>query len=386
MAWLGVGLWNVGVAAGLASVYLPQVSTPGLLSEFPLPVDGLLLLALLVVNGSFWRTLLAAGRQVPYVSIWFFGIALLAFLGVYTLGAGLPLLGLDDTALALVSAFVARAIATYWVLGVALGTLLYVVPRAAAAPLASSGMALLGWLLWAGLAGLSAVGALADPSVPYAITSLGNVGTMLLVAPVFLVVATLALTLQGRWSLLLATGTVPFAVVGMTFLVGTALLEAVGALRSVGNLVRGTEWADGVWIWSMLGAATFAAFALADHAAPRMLRRAWRGTWLVDVQLWSGLLGAALAGLALIGSGIAHGSLLSEGAAADTVNGTLAWFRAPAAGALGLTALAGLAGLVSLFLMYTTARRADFAVVDATEQVGDQPAAPSGAASAAGAR
>jgi hypothetical protein len=117
-----------------------------------------------------------------------------------------------------------------------------------------------------------------------------------------------------------------------------------------------------------------------------MLRRAWRGTWLVDVQLWSGLLGAALAGLALIGSGIAHGSLLSEGAAADTVNGTLAWFRAPAAGALGLTALAGLAGLVSLFLMYTTARRADFAVVDATEQVGDQPAAPSGAASAAGAR
>jgi hypothetical protein len=41
---------------------------------------------------------------------------------------------------------------------------------------------------------------------------------------------------------------------------------------------------------------------------------------------------------------------------------------------------------VSLFLMYTTARRADFAVVDASEQAGEQPAAPSGAATAAGAR
>jgi hypothetical protein len=53
-------------------------------------------------------------------------------------------------------------------------------------------------------------------------------------------------------------------------------------------------------------------------------------------------------------------------------------------------ALAGLAGLVSLFLMYTTARRADFAVVDASEQAGEhadeQPGAPSGATTAAGAR
>jgi cytochrome c oxidase cbb3-type subunit 1 len=369
MAWTGIGLWNVAVAAGLAALYLPAVSSPGLLSEFPLPIDGLMLLALLVVNGSFWRTLLAGGRRVPYVSAWFFGIALLAFLGIYTLGTGLPLLGLDDTALALVSAFVARAIGTYWVLGVALGTLLYVIPRATGNPLASSGMAFLGWLLWAGLAGLSAIGALADPSVPYLITSLGHVGSMLLVAPVFLVVAVLALSLQGRWSMLLATGTVAFAVVAMAFLVGTALLEAIGALRSVQGLVRGTEWSTGVWIWSTLGSATFAAFAIADHAAPRMLRRAWRDSWVTDVQLWAGFAGAALAGLALIGAGLAHGSLLSDGAAADAISGTLAWFRVPAAGALGLSALAGAAGLVNLFLIYTTARRADFAVADAAPDI-----------------
>ena len=48
------------------------------------------------------------------------------------------------TAEALINAFVARGIATYWILGSALGALFYVVPRASGNPLASGGMAMLG--------------------------------------------------------------------------------------------------------------------------------------------------------------------------------------------------------------------------------------------------
>jgi cytochrome c oxidase cbb3-type subunit 1 len=378
IAWAALAAWNVGVAAGLVAVYFPDIASTGLLSEFPLPVDGLLLLGLLAMNAAFWPTLLGARQRIPYVSVWFYGIALLAFLGIYALGAGLPVLGLDDTAAALLSGFVARAIQTYWLLGVALGTLFYIVPRATGNPLASSGMAMLAWLLWAGLAGLSALGALVDPSVPYAITSLGNVGTMLLVAPVLLAVSALALTITGRWSLLLATGTLSFAVVAMAFLLGTALLEAIGALRSVQLLVRGTEWGDGVWMWSTLGAATFAMFAFADHAAPRVLRRDWRGSVVTDAQLWAGFSGAALAGLALMAGGVAHGSLLADGAPAEQVTGTVAWFLVAAGAGMGLVALAGLAAVVNLFLIYTTARLADYQVAQATQAAAGQ-AAPAAA-------
>ena len=382
MGYAGAGLWNVAVAAGLAAVYLPTLSGSGPLAEFPFPVKGLMLLGALAVAGAFFRTLMNAERRLPYVSVLFFGVGLLALLGLYSLSALGSFLTLDETIEALLNAFVARGIATYWILGSALGALFYVVPRATGNPLASGGMAMLAWLMWAAFAGLSAVGALVDPSVPYALTTLGNVGTMLLVAPIFLAVATLALTVHGRWSLSLGTWTLAFALVSMAFLLGTSLLEAIGALRSVQALVGRTEWGMGVWLLVALGGATFAFFAMIDHAAPRALRRDWGGGITVDAQMWATLLGVTLAAFALIAGGLAHGSLLAEGAAAEEVDATLSWFRIVAAGGLGLAALGGLAALVSMFLMYTTARRAEY--VPAAEPIGDATPtdAPAGAQTA----
>jgi cbb3-type cytochrome oxidase subunit 1 len=389
IAWGAVFIWNLGVAGGMAAVYLPTFTSAGLLNEFPIAFDGLLLLGLLMVNAAFWRTLLASTQRLPYVSLWFFGLALLAFMGAYALGAateaGAWLLNLDDTLVALVYAFVARLILTFWIIGVALGSLFYVVPRATFNALASGGMAFASWILWAGLSGLSALGALVDPSIPFFITSLGNAGTIMLLAPIFLAVATLAMTMSGRWSLAVAAGTLAFALLSMTFLLSTTVLEAIGALQAVQTLVRGTEWATGPIILATLGAATFAHFAFADHAAPRMLRRDWRDSILTDVQLWATLVGTAVAGLALVGAGIVHGSLMAEGAPADQINGTLMGWRLAAAGGLGLAAIGGVAALISLFMMYTTARRATYETLDAVPADG-APAdgAPADAVAAAG--
>ena len=158
-------------------------------------------------------------------------------MGAYALGAAAQagdwLLNLDDTVVALVYAFVARMILTFWVIGVALGSLFYVVPRATFNALASGGMAFASWVLWAGLSGVSALGALVDPSVPYVVTSIGNAATILLLAPILLAVATLAMTMSGRWSLTLGAGTLAFALLSMTFLLSTTVLEAIGALATV---------------------------------------------------------------------------------------------------------------------------------------------------------
>ena len=162
MAWGAMWIWNLGVAGGMAAVYVPTFSGTGLLAEFPTAFDGLLLLGLLMVNGAFWMTLLASAQRLPYVSLWFFGLALLAFMGAYALGAAAQagdwLINLDETMVALVNAFVARLILTFWVIGVALGSLFYVVPRATFNALASGGMAFASWILWAGLSGVVGAG------------------------------------------------------------------------------------------------------------------------------------------------------------------------------------------------------------------------------------
>jgi hypothetical protein len=119
-----------------------------------------------------------------------------------------------------------------------------------------------------------------------------------------------------------------------------------------------------------MGAATFAFFAFGDHAAPRLFRRDWGGSLLTDAQLWASFAGAALGGLALVGAGVVHGSLMRDGAPPDQVSGTLLWFQLVAAGGLGLVAVGAVCALGTLFLIYTTARRAEYVLADAAPAAG----------------
>lgn len=361
VANLGLAAWNLAVAAGIALLYVKGASGPGSLAEFPLPVKALGLLGLLAANGAFWRTALPI-RTVPYISLLYFGIGLLALLGLFALATIPAIISLGTTNNELLWAFTARGIVTYWILGATLGTLYYVIPRAARNPLYSGGLALLAFGGWIAFAGLSAIGALADPSVPYAITSLGQAGTLLLLAPTFLAVANLVASMSGRWSLLLSPGTIPFAVTAMAFLSITALLESVGALRGVQRLTAGTDWGLGVALLGMLGGATLAFYAFADHAMPRILRRAWGGSFLVQAQLWTAFAGAAMVGLGMIGAGLVQGSLLAQGGTPDQANPVLLAFRLIAFGGLGLAALGGLALLVDLFLLYTEGQPANYSI------------------------
>jgi cytochrome c oxidase cbb3-type subunit 1 len=368
MASGAAALWNIGLIAGLTAIYVPQLAGSGALTEFPLPVAGVLLLALLLANAAFWRTVLASADRLPYVSIWYFGVALLALLGLYGLISLAQLLNvthvfsLSAAGMALAGAFYGRALETLCLSGMAIGTLYYVIPRAAANPLYSWGLAMLGWLVWFGLSTLAPLASLVDVSVPFAITQIGNVATFLLVLPAFLVVANLLLSLSGRWTLVLSPGTVPFALVALTFLMANALLAAIGSLGSVHALVGSTEWGVGVRLFALLGTATLAFLALADHAFPRLLRRDWGGTLLAEATLWGAFGGAALAGLALIAGGVVHGSLLAQAATPDEINGFVFWFRLGLGTGIGLSALAAAVTALNVFLMYTGARPAEYAI------------------------
>jgi len=216
LANMGLAAWNLAVAAGITLLYVKGASSVGSLAEFPLPVKGLALLGLLAVNGAFWRTLMPI-RGLPYISLRYFGIGLLALLGLFALSAIPGVISLGSTNDQLLWAFTARGIVTYWILGATLGTLYYVIPRVTRHPLFSSGLAMLAFIGWLAFAGLSAIGALVDPSVPYVITSLGQAGTLLLLAPTLLAIANLLATISGRWSLLLSPGTMQFAVASLAW-------------------------------------------------------------------------------------------------------------------------------------------------------------------------
>lgn len=360
---LAVAIWNLALAGGIAALYVFDLGPNAALSAMPWFVEGGLATAALIVTGSFLVTVLPSIASA-YISIWFAGVALLGLLGLLGLNATIGLVELffelPDLAVALVAVFVERAIVTLWLLGVMYATLYYVVPRATGLPLASGGLAILAWLTWLALAPLSPLATLRDPSIPYAVTSIGAVATMLLLVPAALTTVNLAQSMQGRWSLLFGVGTLAFAAVSLVFLLGTSLLAAIGTLESVRAAVGGTDWERGVTLWIVFGTCTFAGFAIAEHAMPRIHRRAWGGGTLAGAQLWLAFAGVTFAGVALMGGGLAEGSLRAAGGAPDAVASSLLLYRIPAFLFFGLVALAGLAMLANFFLLYTSAEPVEY--------------------------
>ena len=355
---LAILAWNSALLGGIAALYVFDLGPNAPLTAMLWLFDGGLATGAFIMLVSFALTA-ASSMRSAYISLWFAAIALLGLLGLLSLNALMGILdwliGLDDLFEGLASAFIERAVATMWLLGMAYAVLHYVVPRAVAHPLASGGVAILTFLTWLALAPASALGVLVDPSVPFLITVLGEVATMALLVPAGLAVGNLVATMQGRWSVLFGAGAGALATVSLAFLLGSSLLAAIGSLHDIQIQVMNTRWADGVFVWAAFGTCTFAAFALAEHAFPRMLRRAWGAGPLGAAQLWLGFAGATIAGVALIGGGLAEASLQVARTDADAIRAALLPYDGLAFAGAGLVALAGLALLANVFLMYTSA-------------------------------
>ncbi|MEO5985488.1 MAG: cbb3-type cytochrome c oxidase subunit I [Candidatus Limnocylindria bacterium] len=360
-----LAIWNLSLAGGLAALYVFDLGPNAPLTAIPWLFIGGMATGALIVTGAF---LLTAGTSLrtAYVSLWFAAIGLLGLVGLLGLGALAGLLeffiGLDELPVAMASAFVDRGVVVLWLLGAAYATLHYVVPRGTGQPLASAGTAMLTFVTWLVLAPVATLAVLVDPAIPFFITSAGVVATILLLVPAALAVTNLAQTMHGRWTLVFGPGTASFAVVGLAFLFAATLLESIGALRAVDGLLGRTDWTRGVVLWTLFGTFSFAAFAMSEHAIPRILRRAWGGGFLSGAQLWLAFGGVTIAGLTLMGGGLAEGALVSQGTPPPDIASGVLVYRAVAFLGFGMVAMAGMALVVNLFLMYTSGQSADYTV------------------------
>ena len=370
LAWerlvnLGLVAWNLALAGGIAALYVFDLGPNGPLTAMPWLFMGGLAMGALIVTGAFFLTV-APTIASAYISLWFAGIALLALMGLTGLAAAIGLadffLDIPELAVALASVFIERAILAIWMLGMAYAILHYLVPRAVGQPLASGGLAILTWLTWLAFAPVSALAGLTDPVIPYVVTTIGAVATMLLILPAALAIVNLAQSMQGRWSLLLGVGPAAFAAVSLAFLLAAAMLDAIGSLPSVHALVGATEWERGLFAWAVYGAFGLAALGFVEHALPRLMRRSWGGGFLAGAQLWLVFGGVTIAGLALMGAGLAEGSFRAQGVPAEDVAAGMAPYLFVALGGIGLAALGALAALVNLFRAYTSAAPAEYVV------------------------
>jgi cytochrome c oxidase cbb3-type subunit 1 len=260
-------------------------------------------------------------------------------------------LDLDPAADALAEAMWVRGVSLVWLLGIPIGALHYLVPRLTGQPLASGSLAWFSLGAWAILSVLACFGAAVSPLLPYALVSAGNTATMLLLLPATAVIANLAMTFRGRWSLALSPGPAALAVTALVFLGGSVALLGIGSLREVQAAVARTEWPVGVAAFGLLGAATTGLLAVGEHAWPRLLQRSHHGGLLAYAITWSALGGAAVAGTALIAAGLFHVELAGDGMSAAEIRTQLLPIHLVAWAGLLLSGLAAAGHAAGAYLL-----------------------------------
>ena len=367
-AVLGMATWNVGFAAGLALLYMPAFSGTGLLGGFGRPVTLVLLIGLILVNVSFWRSL--AGSDRPFVSLAWFGVGMLTLIGMVFKDVIVSVLTLDPTQAALIDAMSVRALTLLVLLAVPIGALHYLVPRLTGNSLASGALAWTALASWVVLGVVSVFGAAVHPSVPYALVSAGNAATMMLLVPVTAIIGNLAMTMRGRWTLTLSPGPMAMAVAALVFLGGSGLLAAVGSLREVQTAVAYTAWPAGLGTFTLAGSATIALLAIAEHAWPRMLHRSYGEGLLAYAVTWSTVGGAALAGVALTAAGLVNVELTTEGLPLDQIESTLLPLYLLAWAGLGLLGLGAISHATTAYLLAAHGRPVHTATAGAPAAAG----------------
>jgi cytochrome c oxidase cbb3-type subunit 1 len=345
----GMVLWNIGFAAGLTLLYVPQVADSGTLTGFPFIVNLVLVGALLLIGLSFWTSL--RGPDRAFVGLAWFAIGMLSLLGMTIEAAIVGFLDLDPAVDALAEAMWVRALSLVWLLGIPIGALHYLIPRLTGQPLASGALGWFGLGAWAILAVISSFGAAVSPLLPYALVSLGNAATIMLLLPATAIIANLAMTFRGRWSLALSPGPAAMAVTALVFLGGSVLLLGIGSLREIQAAVAHTEWSAGVAAFGLVGAATTGLLAFGEHAWPRLLHRSFRGGLLAYAVTWSALGGAAIAGTALIAAGLFHVEMAADGMAAAEIRSALLPIYLVAWAGLGLSTLAAAGHATGAYLL-----------------------------------
>lgn len=349
MGVLGMITWNVGFAAGLTVLYVPALADVGTVTGFPLPVNLVLLLGLVLISGSFWTSL--RGQDQPFVGLAWFGVAMLVLIGLTSAATVIGVLDLSAQADAVAEAVFVRGLSLLWLLAVPVGALHYLVPRLTGQPLASGALGWLGLSSWVILSVVSSVGAAVHPSVPYVLVSSGNAATVMLLLPAAAIIGNLSMTTRGRWQLALSPGPMALAVTSLAFLGGSVVLAGVGSLRAVQSGVALTEWRFGLAAFALGGAASIGLLAVGEHAWPRVLRRSHTGGLLAYVVTWAALAGASLAGIALIAAGLFHVGMVADGMLPEEISANLLPIHLVAWTGMGLLGLAGAGHALAAYLL-----------------------------------
>jgi cbb3-type cytochrome oxidase subunit 1 len=305
------GLWNFAVVVPGWILVLAGFSQPLEWAEFPLVIDAVVVIALILAAIQFLPPFFSRGLEDLYVSSWYIIGGLVFTLLAYPMGNFVPELVPGARGAAFSGLWIHDAVGLF-VTPLALSILYFVIPAATRRPIFSHFLSMIGFWLLFFLYPLNGTHHYVFSVIPMSAQIGAITASTLLGIDVILVVANLLLSLRGAgWfprdlSLrFVATGTVFYLIV--------SIQGSVQAQMAVNQSVHFTDWVIGHSHLAMLGFASFAAAGGLIHAWQRIPWARYNAEAL-EFSYWLLLAGVILMVGDLTIAGLVEGRLWQSGA------------------------------------------------------------------------
>ena len=308
--WL-FAIWNFAVMVPGWALVLAGVSQPLEWAEFPLEVDLLVMLGLVLASVQFLPGFFARGLESLYVSSWYILGGLVFTLLAYPMGNLVPEFVPGAAGAAFSGLWIHDAIGLF-VTPLALAVIYFVIPAATRRPIYSHFLSMLGFWLLFFLYPLNGTHHYVFSVIPMAAQIGAIVASTLLGVTVVIVVTNLFLSLRGA-GVSARDPALRFVGTGTLFYLIVSVQGAAQAQMRVNQTVHFTDWVVGHSHLAMLGFASFAAIGGLVHAWQRIHWARYNAS-AVSAAFWLLTVGVVIMVSDLSLAGLVQGRLWESGA------------------------------------------------------------------------
>jgi cbb3-type cytochrome oxidase subunit 1 len=308
--WL-FALWNFAVMVPGWLLLLAGVSQPLEWAEFPLVIDAMVVVALLLAAVQFLPALFTRGLDYLYVSSWYIIGALVFTILAYPMGNIVPEFVAGASGAAFSGLWIHDAVGLF-VTPLALAIVYFVIPAATRRPIYSHFLSMLGFWLLFFLYPLNGTHHYVLSVIPMSAQIGAIAASALLGVDVIIVVANLLLSLRGAGFVPREVG-LRFVATGTVFYLVVSLEGSVQAQMAVNQTVHFTDFVVGHSHLAMLGFASFAAAGGLVHAWQRISWARYNAR-LVNHAFWLLTSGVVIMVVDLTIAGLVQGWLWQSGA------------------------------------------------------------------------
>lgn len=305
-------LYNIILLEGFFALIFGQTSVIEY-GEFPIWVDIQILAAIILVAYNLFKTVGQRKEKMLYVSLWYFLGSLLWLPLTWIVGNFPPSLIPNGVQQGLMGWFLGHNAIGLWMTTVGVGQIYFLLPILTKKPLYSHQLSMIGFWTIATFYVWNGPHHLMNGPIPSWISKAGIIPSLLLIIPVWSVLANFFGTMKGAWHKTRDDVTLRFVVGGSIFYLMACIQGPLQALPSVSSVIKFTHWTVGHAHMGPFGAFSFTSFAAIYFIINRITGKAIWSKKLQEAHFWLSTVGFLIFSFSLWSAGVIQGFAWIEG-------------------------------------------------------------------------